>query len=186
VNSPFQTVQAFPPSLSAHPLLSLASIATLLFGSLLCLQWLQRVVMALWEDRYPYGHPVTVERTVTASLIAAALAISVPRLVLVMAWGSISPPMREQISAATWTIYIPWAVMMAFAWFRARQTAPLMRYQLRKSTIDRATEAEPDKKTGAIMLVLVLIIAITVTYVRPAPNDVPAGNHAPGTISPGS
>lgn len=162
-----------PPSLRGLPLTAMFIIMGFMIGTLLCLQWLYRIIDEMRDDPAPLRHPLTAVRAVKILFILAALSCAIPRMVLLMAWELMSPWWREHLALGSWLFYVVWAALLATAWWIDRVSAPVQRWQLRRVPAPGVVVSDTGVKTrGIIILSLIFVVAFATTYVRP--KDVPS------------
>jgi len=168
MNGTFTSAE-FPPSLVDWPILTMLSIVALMFGMLILLQWVHRIVNSMIDQPHPLRSPVTIDRIVKLLLVLGPFIILLPRLIQVTAWSALTPIQREALSVEAWRVTIIWAFFFAIGWYLDRLAAPAATLQLARFPIPKPPELEmPNKKRGVLMLALVILLAFGITYIRPA------------------
>jgi hypothetical protein len=162
----------FPPSLDGKPFLAMVIVTALLVGTALCLQWLYAIIdEARSGPPAPRRHPIRAYRAIRSLFIVACLACTLPRLIQVMCWQTLSPAWREAMSVGSWLIYVVWALCLAAGWWIDRMSRPVIDYQLHRvpAPETRGSDAAFSGKRGeaAVIMALIVITAFATTFIRP-------------------
>jgi hypothetical protein len=175
-----QTAGLFPPSLADRPILAMATITALLFGTLMLTQWAQRLARATVRDSLPWRHPLTIQRSVVLLLLGAMIVQAIPRIVQVMCYASLSPDMRDYIAASSWSVTILWATIIGAAWLFSQRGDALVTFQLRRvPTPNMLAQLQGERPKAVRVLLMVMLIAFATTFIRAQPSHEPVANESP-------
>lgn len=167
----FTLEASFPPSLAKLPILAMMTQVGFWAVTLLCLQWIYSILDDSHDHPAPRGSYVRVSRAVKLRLLLTALGLTLPRLILVVAWQRLLPWQREAVALLSWVVLIPCSILMARAWWADRNARPTER--AKATSIRHITLAPPsglEKTRGAIGLILIFVIAFATTFVRLDPH----------------
>lgn len=167
----FAAESSFPPSLANLPILAMLTQMGFWTVTLLCLQWLYSIIDDAHDHPAPAGSYVGVVRGVKIRLLLCAAGLTIPRLILLVAWGVLTPWWREAIAMSAWVILIPTAIILARAWWNDRRARPSERLHLRHRFVEVTPVTVHEKTRGAVALVLIIVIAFATTFVRLNPED---------------
>jgi hypothetical protein len=157
---------SYPPGLDS-PMLYMGTVAALLLGLLLALEWLWRLVWDLFERPFPFKSPATAVRCVLILLLVAAVVKVGPRLWLFMRWPFLSTDAREWLLRLSGQAEIIGAVLFSLAWLLAYVGQPMISYQLEKRPLPMHLWPTPGQLIRPLKIgVGVLAISFALTYLR--------------------
>lgn len=161
----------FPPALGDWPFLAMLVQTAFWVLTLICLQWIYSVVDDKKTAPAPWRSYVGMTRNVKLTLLSMAVLRTIPLLVLLNGWQRLNPNTRQFIAGASYVIYIPVAVGIAFAWWidrRARAAEGNGRMLAFRNIELQKSEAH-EKTRGIVALVLIIVVAFATTFIRSEP-----------------
>lgn len=156
-----------PPVFMGKPGLYMATLASFLLVSLLCLEWIWRLIWSMIERPAKWREPAHAARTIHLLLVVSIFFRVTPYLVLLMAWPDMSPPHRLLLSQVETACRDVSLIPFAIAWLFADLSGAMITYQLRREPIPLHLWPTWQQAKRPLKIGLgVTAIAFALTYLR--------------------